>query len=327
MSNTSAQGTQWTSPNVPGSILFTPSAIKTPFLDACGTPRIVHNTEFNMGVNYAHETLAQTSFTETNLITAATALTFNQTAEYNAVQPYHSTPSLTDMLNSTYERLIYTESGSSGYAYSVDPNNGGLVPNPWQFQIAKHLEQCKRWWNWHALNGTYNIATSAATANQMGGVLAVSTTNTVSAGGHDLTDDMFTELFDEMATSGAFDIGGSFVILCNSHNRQMISKNLYGYAPPDRTAGGVSIDRVYTDFGVMPVLYDRHCPAATIGIINVGMCHPVILPILDQPTIDGYIKLLEVPGYGGKSADMEFFASIDYGSIYFHGTITSTATA
>lgn len=112
------------------------------------------------------------------------------------------------------------------------------------------------------------------------------------------------------------------VIVANSFNRQQIS-SIYGYAPADRTVGGLAIDTILTDFGRLGVVYDRFVDADVVGFINTSVCRPRVLPIPGK----GFLfeeQLAKV----GSSESYQIYGEIglEYGPEDWHGQITGLTT-
>lgn len=324
MANVSAAGTLWNLPNYAGQ-LFTPSHVSTPFLDRISGMRDVSSPEFAMSSPYDMEAAAQPGITETASLTAPTPVSYVRGSEKNVTQIFQRKVSLSYAKMSAANRLTRVEVGSTGYAY--DEAGANPVSDELNFQIQANMDQMKMDLEYSILNGTYQLGTDAGTAFKTRGLLTGSTTNTVAAGSATITKAIMDSLFKEMADNGAFEQGGAFTIFCNSFNKQALTA-AYEYAPTDRFQGGTAINRIYTDFGEMDIIYAPRVPAATIGVVNMSKVGIVFQPVPGKPTQDGRV-ILEPLSKTGAGEDYQLFAQmgVDYGSSYFHGTVTGTATA
>jgi hypothetical protein len=170
------------------------------------------------------------------------------------------------------------------------------------------------------LNGAFQQAINASTAAKTRGIITACTTNTVNGGGAALTKEMIDTLLRTMAANGAEFVNP--VIFVNALNKQRIS-NIYGYAPADRTIGGVNVNQIETDFAMLGVVWAPNVPAATLGVFDLAFCSPVFLPVPGKGVLF-YEELSKV----GAAEKGQIYGQIglDYGPEEYHGTITNLAT-
>lgn len=314
MSNVSGVGTVWNLPNYEG-MLYTADQINSPFLSMIGGlngGRITTNFEFATGSAYAHEALIQESITETASLTAPTAINYVRTQEKNVCQLFH------EAINISYVNQI-NGGRLSGINTAGAQNN---VISQKDFQIAKAVEAVARKVNYHFLNGSYSLAGNAGQANQTRGMIELCTVNTVDASSAALSKALIDALLLEMYSNGA-----QFkqpVIWCNGFQKIKIS-DIYGYQPMDRNIGGVAVDTIVTDFGVMGVKLDRFMPTGTILIADMAEIAPVFQEFPDNKGILFYEDLAKT----GMADKGQVCASIGlaHGASINHGTIVGLATA
>lgn len=319
-----AAGTLWNLPNLAGQ-LFTPSKVKTPFLDRIPNAGDVNSPEFAMSSSYDMEAAAQPAITETASLTAPTAVSYVRDNEKNVAQIFQRKVSVSYSKLSAPGRLKRIEVSTSGAAYDEFGDNP--VSDELAFQVQTNMDQMKMDMEYSFLNGTYQLATSAAVAFKTRGVITGSTTNTVAAGGADISKAIMDSLFKEMADNGAFDQGGTHTIMCNSWNKQKLS-DIYSYVPTDRNVGGSNITLIETDFGIFEIVYVPRVPAATIAVLNMSKIAVAFQPVVGKPADENRV-ILEPLAKTGAGEDWQLFAQagIDYGSSYFHGTVTGTSTS
>ena len=319
-----AAGTLWNLPNYAGQ-LFTPSKVSTPFLDRISGAGDVNSPEFAMSSSYDMEAASQPAITETASLTAPTAVSYVRSNEKNVAQIFQSKVSVSYANLSAPGRLTRIEVGTSGEAYDEFGNNP--VANELAFQTARHMDQMKMDMEYSFLNGSYQLATSAAVAFKTRGVITGSTTNTVAAGSVDITKAIMDSLFIKMADNGAFDQGGNHTIMCNSFNKTLLT-DIYSYVPTDRNVGGSNITLIETDFGFFEIVYVPRVPATTIGVFNMDKMAVAFQPVVGKPSGDDRV-VLEPLAKTGAGEDWQLFsqAGIDYGSSYFHGTVTGTTSS
>ena len=324
MANVSGQGTLWNLPNFAGQ-LFTPSHIKTPFLDMITQTGTVNQPEFAMSSNYDQEAASQPAITETASLTAATATGFVRTNEKNVAQIFQEQISVSYAKLSAKDRIKRVEVSTTGFAY--DEAGANPVQDELAFQTQANINQIKMDLEYSALNGTYQLGTGAGVAFKMRGIITGSTTNTVAAGSVDITRTIMDSLFKEMADNGAFSREGVFTIFCDSWNKQQLT-NAYDFVPMDRVLGGSNIQRIMTDFGDMNIIYVPRVPATTILVANMSEISLVFQPVANKPTGDDLL-ILEMLAKTGASENWQLFGQmgIDYGSSVFHGTVTGTTSS
>jgi hypothetical protein len=325
MANVSGAGTLWNLPNLDG-MLFTPSQIQTSFVSRIGRATTVNTNEFAMSSNYLLESAAQPTITETASLTAPTPVSYVRANEKNVNQIYQKKISLSYAKLSNGNRLQFAEVGTSGYAYSTEPGSNP-AQNELQFQLKANLEQIRVDYEYTFLNGTYQLGTDAGTAFQSRGIITGSTTNTVAAGSAELDKDIVDALLVEMAANGAFAMGGSMVIYANAFQIKKLN-DIYGFAPTSQTVGGTGVNQIVTPFGVFEIVYNPRVPAGTILFANMGACSVVFQPVPGKSTVESNM-VFEPLSKTGASEDWQLFGQlgVDYGSSYYHGTITGLATS
>jgi len=307
--------TVWNLPNYAGELL-TADPEKTPLLTMMGGLTAggfqVDNFEFPLNSQYSHETAAQPAIDETTSLTAPTAISFVREQAKNVCQIFHEQVSI------SYARLS-AQGRMSGIntAGAVNP-----VPTEKDFQIATALKHIARDVEFTILQGAYQIATDAATANKVRGInaAAVVASNTVAAGNVDLSKDLIDELLRTMEDNGAdFE---NMVLTGALIQKQRIS-NAYGYAPTDRNIGGVNIKQIETDVGNIGVTNTQFNASGYVTLIDIAKCAPVFQPVPEKGNF-----FYEPLSKSGASESGQIFGQwgLDYGASWFHGTITGLTT-
>lgn len=305
-----AAGTIWNLPNYTGE-LFTADQINTPFLSMIGGLTggvMTENFEFATDSEFSHEALAQETITETESLTAPTAISYVRTQNKNVVQIFQEQVSLSYVKMSNQGRLSGINTAGAKNA----------VMNEKDFQIATALQAIARKVEWHFLQGTYALSGAANQPNQTRGLIELCAgKNTVAAGGVALSKALVDALLLEMFNNGATFRGLS--IICNGSQKQRLS-DLYGYAPEDRNVGGVNVKQIETDFGniaVMPA--HRMMPTGTILFADVSYCSPVFQPVPKKGNL-----FYEELSKAGAAESGQIFGQIglNHGPDAVHGTLT-----
>jgi len=119
-----------------------------------------------------------------------------------------------------------------------------------------------------------------------------------------------------------FNNGATFsnlVLYVSGALKQRISA-IYGFAPQSRNVGGVAIEQIETDFGLVGIVVSRFAPANTVLAIEMSVCNPVFLEIPGKGVLF-YEELART----GASVDGQMFGEIglDHGPSFAHGVITN----
>lgn len=313
MANVSGQATLWNLPNYAGE-LITASPERTPFLSMIGGMGggvQSSTTEFAVNSKYTHEDASQPAITETDSLTAPTAI------EYAREQVTNTTQIFMEAIQISYVKL-----SNSGTMTGLNMAN---VSNPVQdekaFQISTALKKMARDIEYTFLQGTYQQATDAGTAAKTRGMLAATTTASINGASATLTKSMVDQCVKAMADGGAQ--FGNMVVFVNSFQKQKLS-DIYGFAPADRNIGGLNVQTIYTDFCQMGVVFDPFMPAASILIADVSACRPVFQPVPGKGNF--FYEELSKTG-AGEYGQLFGQIGLDYGAEWLHGEIYGLATS
>ena len=309
-----AAGTEWNLPNYTGE-LFTADLINTPFLSAIGGltgGMSTTNFEFATDSQYSHETAAQPAITETESLTAPTAISYVRSQNKNVTQMFHEQVSLSYAKLSNGGRL-------SGINTAGASNN---VVSELDWQISKALEKMARDVEYTFINGVYQISTASNVANKTRGIIEATSTNAVAASSAALSKALMDQLLREMHSNGA--IFKNLVLMCNGFQKQKVS-DIYGYAPEDRNIGGVNIKQIETDFGnigVMPA--HRFMPTDTVQLVEMSAVAPVFQVVPGNGNLF-YEPLAKIGA--GEQGQLFGQIGLDHSAEYLHGKLTGLATS
>lgn len=318
MSQVAGVGTIWNLVNYWGE-LFTADLINGPFLamigGMSGGGKQTNNFEFPTSSEYDFPTATQPARTETQSLTAPTASEAVRTQIKNVTQIFDQAVSLSYVKQSNSGRL-------SGINSQAGVNN---IDDELAWQIDYNLKIIARNIEHTILNGVYQIATAANVANKTRGMFAVCDEaggTAVAAGSATLSKTIVDDFLQ-----GMFDAGAMFidpVIWVNGFQKRKLS-DIYGYAPEDRSVGGVNIKQIETDFGVIGIANaHRFVPAASLLLADMSVIIPVTQPVPDKGNFF-YEELSKT----GASSDGQIFGQfgLDHGPAFAHGKITGLATS
>ncbi|MCL5291287.1 MAG: DUF5309 domain-containing protein [Actinobacteria bacterium] len=315
MPNVAGGATVWNAPNYVGQ-LYTIGANQTPFLNMIGGlsggGKQVNSWEFAVDQTDVLEAASQPAITETDSLTAPTPTTYVRGQDKNVCQIFHRAVQVSYAKQSNYATL-------AGLAL-IGPDQQP-VTNEKDYQIARNLRQISVDVEYTFLNGAYNLAVSAATANKMRGIIAAISTNAIAAGGAAISKSLLNQLFKAMADSGAK--MQDCVIFANSFVKQGIS-NAYGYAPEDRNVGGVNVKQIETDFCMCGIVWAPKMPTGSLICAEMSEITPVFLSVPEK----GYLFYEELSKTGAAERGQLYGQiGLAYGPEQYHGKITSLATS
>lgn len=317
--NVSGVGTVWNLPNYSGQLL-TPDAEAFPMLAAIGglnggNARMVNTFEFPLNSYYEHETPSQPAISETASLTAPTAISYVRAQQSNRTAIFHESVNIS-----------YRKQSSAGYMSGVNmAGQMNQVPNEKFFQIMVALKKMQRDIEYCILQGAYNAATTAATIDKFRGInaAAVLAGNTVAASGAYLSKTLIDQLLRTMYQAGADFENCAFV--CSMFQKQLLG-DIYGIAPRDRNIGGVAMQAIETDAGLIGVMLAKteFQDSQTVSLVDFAKCQPVMQPVPDKGNF--FYEELAKTGAAEKGQLYGQF-SLDYGASWFHGTITGLANS
>lgn len=311
----------WNCPNFIGE-LFLIGANKTPFLNMIGGlqqgGKMISSFEFDVAQPYALEAASQPAVDETTSLTAPSPVTYVREQDTNTCQIYHR------KVGASYAKLATSKSvsvvaGGAG-TFFVDLSQAQTrVASELDFQIDAHLRQIAIQVEYVFLRGTYQRATSVATAAKTRGIVTACSTNSVNASSAALTTTLIDQLVRTMAGNGAE--FGQPVIFANAFLVQKISA-LYGFAPEDRNVGGVAVKRIVTDFCEIDVVWAPQMDTNTILLADMSVCKPVFCEVPEKGLL-----FYEELGKTGAAETGQIYGIIglDYGPEEYHGKLINVA--
>jgi hypothetical protein len=276
--------------------------------------RPVIGFNFPVSVYASLETAAQT------VVSEDTAIAGNPTPEtYVKAQAYNVIQTMWRGVSVSYAKMS-DKNAMSGLAYA---NEDFAKKIELDFQTEMALKQLAVDTEFSLFQGVYaartNSTSSAATRGLIGtGTNGAIQTNLVNGGTAALTTAMVDTMVADMANSGAPFTNP--VIFCGSWQKQKLS-SLYGWSPvaaPGSGLGGTAVERIETDFGIIPVVFDPKMLATALVCVE-----------MDEIRLAG----LEVPGKGaifleqlgrlGAADRYQLYAQfgLDYGEESHHAAI------
>ncbi len=306
-------------------VLYLYGATRAPFLAAIA-PRTKRSGTWTypIAVPWTLSSASQDTQSEDTAAAAGTPTTISRGQDTNVAQ-----------IMKYDVKTTFRKESTKGQFSGVNSNDPNPVLSELDFQKKGGLIQMAMNMEYSLLQGSYTAESTSATNTTLRGLKNAITTNTVAGGSKKLSKAMIEEVVREMAASGApFD---NVVMLCNSFQMQMLS-DIYGYAPQDRTIGGVAIERfLVPGAGVIRALYSPQMPTDEVYLAEMSVCAPVFIPVSYpddgnvEPSIDmvNGVDVLYQPLSITAAARGGFLYSqfgFDYGPEEYHGSITGLAT-
>lgn len=303
--------------------LFLIGQNRTPFLNAiAGNAKRSASFVYSMAQPWSLNAASQPAITEDASIVAGTPTTYTRGEDTNTCQIWK------------YDaRVSFAKQSQYGLMSGINTNQDNPVTDELTFQKAAALRQFAIDLELTMLTGAYQAASNTSTAAKTRGIITGVTTNAVAASSAPLSRPLMDQLLRTMASNGA--MFQNSAIMVNAYQMQQISR-IYEFAPQSRTVGGVSVREVFTDFGVIPVVYTPQMPTDTLLIADLAFCAPVFVPVVFnenmggiQNSMDGVDVLWQPTATTAASYGGFFYAQagMDYSAEEMHGKITGLASA
>lgn len=318
-------GTIWSLPNF-SSELFTADAINTPFLTMIGGltggGMMTDNFQFPTSSEYAFPAAAQPAISE-NVSLVAPAVVLPQVPP---VQNQHVVRNQVTNVTQIFQESInlsYVKLSNGGRMQGVNTaGQANNAPDELAFQQARKLEKIARDAEFTFIQGVFALAANQAQANRTRGMMAAATLggNVINGGGGQLTRAMMQQLFLAMFNAGA--TFSNLVLYVPGALKQRLT-DIYAFAPMDRNVGGVNIQQIETDFGLVGIVVSRFAAANTVLAIEMSVCQPVFQPVPGK----GILFYEALSKVGAAESGMLFGQiGLGHGSVWMHGLVNN-ATA
>ena len=301
-------------PNYAGQ-LFTASREVTPFLSMIGGingAKTTKSLSFPITSEYTITNVAQPAITEKVAAAGPPApKNFTRGQTHNTVQIFQEGIQISYVTRATMGQM-------TGLNIAGQKNNVGDEKD---FQILLSLQKVARDVDYSFLHGAYVVYADEDSAFTTRGIVTAAVSNTTAEGGATFTKALFNAALIDAISNGAKFINP--VIFCGAFNKTKFS-DVYGYAPESRTYGGLAIDTILTDFGVMGVVFEPHLTSSTILVADLAVCNPVFANIPGKPEL--FYEELAKDGAAEKG-QLFGMLGLDYGPEWMHLTMTGLATS
>jgi hypothetical protein len=221
--------------------------------------------------------------------------------------------------------VSYTKQAAFGQYGGINIAGTNPVQNEIAFQIQAQLQSVARDVEYSFIQGAYQLPADNTTPRRTRGILAAIATNVVAAGAAELTSEMVLNLLQNIFTNGG--IGSEPTILVNAFQKRKLTQVFIteaNYQESTRSVGGVSVQTIETDFGVLNIMLNRYMPADQLAVVSLTEVEPVFLYTPSK----GFL-FVEPLAKTGASDKFQLYGEIGlkYGNERKHGKITGLATA
>lgn len=321
MATVAGVGTTYGLPNYTGD-LYQVSPMETPFLAAIGGLTL---QGLSSGQNEGRTTSTEFEWSTVDIrtTTASNAKVEGADAPTAGNQSRSNVTNVVE-IHQSQVAVSYSKLAAVGQKAGSNNDLPSNVTNELDFQIVQELQAIALDVEKSFLSGTYAKPANNATARQTRGVLTAITTNVAANGAVNraLTKAIFDTFLSTMFTNGAkFD--ESTVVMAGAGQKINLS-NIYSAATLNqptqtRNVGGVAIDTLVTDFGVLGVMLNRWTPANRIEVLNLGVCQPVWLDVPGK----GHGLFAEPLAKTGASDKVQLYGEVglEYGPETYHGSL------
>lgn len=214
---------------------------------------------------------------------------------------------------------------ASTQQYAGENIGGGDNPvtDELSFQLTAALKAKKRDVEKGFINNTKVVPTDNTTAAKTQGILAAISTNVVAKSGTPtLTAADVIGLCQTIWEAGGIQEQETATLLCNAGLKRWLTKLFVtdkGYEEASRNVGGVNVQTIETDFGVLNIMLNRYMPTSTLAVVSLEECQPVFRLIPNK----GFL-FAEPLAKTGASEKVQLYGEIglEFGSELKHGKIT-----
>jgi len=318
MAGITGQGTTFNLPNFVGD-LFSITPADTPLLSAIGGLTGGEQTNAKLFDWGFYDLRAPADTTKVEGANAPTAEERVRSTAYNVVE-----------IHQEAVEISYTKQAAVGqFGVTIDQRieGAGNVGDELEWQVDQALLQIALDIEWSFINQTFANPATNATPRKTRGLLAAIATNVTVGGGLALTEAMVLDTMQLAWTNGGFQVDETRTVIVNAREKRSLTKifvTAKGFAESTRNVGGVNVQTIETDFGVVNVMLDRHLPQGNIIIASLEELAPVFLLIPDK----GFLFVEELAKVGAAERRQIYGeVGLKYGNERKHAKITGVIAA
>jgi hypothetical protein len=226
--------------------------------------------------------------------------------------------------------ISYSKLAATGQKAGSNNDLQNPVRNELDWQVEQQLKQMVRDVEWSFLRGTYQKPADNTTERQTRGLISAITTNDLTATDTALTKNGATDgiltLMQSIYDNGGIMEAETATIITPSVQKRHLTQLFItdsNYREQSRNVGGVNVQTIETDFGIVNVMLDRHMPNDTIVVASLEQCRPVYLEVPGK----GHFFAEPLARTGSKERSQLYGeVGLEYGAETAHGKITGLST-
>jgi hypothetical protein len=193
------------------------------------------------------------------------------------------------------------------------------------FQLSAALRQIARDVEHAFINSTFNLPVDNTTARKTRGLIEAIATNVTDLGGGPVTEDAVLDTMQDAWQSGGLQEGETRTTIVNATMKRILTKIFVtdkNYAEATRNVGGVNLQTIETDFGLLNMMLNRYMPVDAIVFASLEDLAPVLLEIPEK----GFL-FVEPLGKTGSSNASQIYGEVglEYGNERKHAKIVNSS--
>ena len=136
-----------------------------------------------------------------------------------------------------------------------------------------------------------------------------------------LDEEMVLSLLQDVWDAGGISVSETATLMSGSGLKRALTQifvTAKDYQEMSRNVGGVNVQTIETDFGVLNIMLNRHMPSGALQVVSLDQCAPVFLPIPDK----GFLFVEPLANVGStEAAQLYGEIGLKYGNEMTHGKI------
>lgn len=311
MAGITGRGTTFTLPNFVGD-LFAATPTDTPFLSAIGG--LTGGDECN-ATQFEWQGYDLRDAGQNTRLEGADAPTAESRVRY-------SVDNICQIHQETID-VSYSKLAAVGLRNGLNIDGRNPVLNEADWQLEQMLKQIARDVEYSFINGSYNKPTDNTTARKTRGIMEAIATNVITNGtAAALTEAMVLDLMQKVWDNGGIQESNTATIMVNSNQKRKLTKLFVtdkNYREQSRNVGGVNVQSIETDFGLVNIMLNRYMPKDQLAVVSLEQCTPMFCNIPGK----GFL-FVEPLAKTGASERSQIYGEIGlkYGNEKAHGKIT-----
>lgn len=235
-----------------------------------------------------------------------------------------------EALDISYTRQAATgqfASTGSNVSTSVGVTGSNPVGDELFWQGQRSLEQIARDIEKTFIVGQFAQPADNTAPRKTRGLLQAIVTNVITNGSPTaLSEAMILDLLQTTWENGGITVSETATLICGAVQKRNLTKIFVtdkGYREQTRNVGGVSLQTIETDFGLLNIMLNRYMPADTVAVASLDELAPVFLRIPGK----GFL-FTEPLAKTGASDKFQIYGEVGlkYGNERSHGKITGLTT-